>query len=756
VTTFADRSDLELILGLMKRALAFVSGMLSSAANKRVAAAAATVAGHGGGSGAGRSSVARASGAGGGGGSGGSSSSGASVCGGGATRSSFQGAGAAASSEGGPSPQGAMGPSRHVALHGTVGNASGSMSSTAAGAGSAVRASGTTSSVIVDMPPLLLTPLEDRIFDVLRSVVKDRDLGLTLRVAGGWVRDKLLASHFPRVDPPVETGLNMCGPDSAMSWGEFTTGRTQIPCDEADGTGADDVISSRDAEAAEAVAAAVDIDIALDCMMGEQFAEHVSAWLVANDHPPASYGVIASNPDQSKHLATARMKILGVWIDLVNLRTETYAEATSRIPDIAIGTPFEDAMRRDLTINALFYNINTRNIEDFTGNGIADVRARIVRTPLLPLTTLLDDPLRALRAIRFASRLNFIFDPELYRACSDSRVHDALGAKVSRERVSSELDSIMSSARPIHAMGLITELSLFAVVFRVPPDVQFVGEARPPLDLPRAALGCLINLHRLCRHRSIEVQETAGSAGPQDPILRPSMCGCPTIAAMHSRIARYAALLAPIASVRIMYNEMKRSRKRPAPLVEYILRSELRMSTKDVSSVLIIHQSSLEFKALVHRGGHPGASPASFPCSEESLEDDPSERLVIGRLLKSCGPHWRAALQTALITELSPAAAADTYARGLVAPDVISGECKVFVNAYAAFERKVEAMGLEGVWDLKPMVDGRELQSLLPKLPRGPLYREIMDGQLDHVIKYPNTSKDAMQDWIYSTYKQFR
>lgn len=70
--------------------------------------------------------------------------------------------------------------------------------------------------------------------------------------------------------------------------------------------------------------------------------------------------VITSNPEQSKHLETARMKLLDFELDLVNLRSETYSD--SRIPQIAIGTPTQDAERRDLTINSLFYNINTSQV----------------------------------------------------------------------------------------------------------------------------------------------------------------------------------------------------------------------------------------------------------------------------------------------------------------------------------------------------------------------------------------------------------
>ena len=101
-----------------------------------------------------------------------------------------------------------------------------------------------------------------------------------------------------------------------------------------------------------------DIDIALDDMYGEDFAKLI------NDHlnnegnlDKKRCGVIKANSDKSKHLETATIKVDGVFVDLVNLRSEQYTE-DSRVPVIEIGTPEEDAYRRDLTINSLFYNIN--------------------------------------------------------------------------------------------------------------------------------------------------------------------------------------------------------------------------------------------------------------------------------------------------------------------------------------------------------------------------------------------------------------
>ena len=163
-----------------------------------------------------------------------------------------------------------------------------------------------------------------------------------------------------------------------------------------------------------------DVDVALDNCSGATFAERVvealAKGLEGGDGRGAALaasstvGLIAANPEQSKHLETATMRICGVEVDFVNLRSESYADAgDSRIPTMAFGTPQEDAARRDFTLNALFFNVHTRRIEDFTGRGWEDLRAGLLRTPLEPRVTLLD-ALRP-RGVRFASRYGFALDP---------------------------------------------------------------------------------------------------------------------------------------------------------------------------------------------------------------------------------------------------------------------------------------------------------------------------------------------------------
>ncbi|CAE6450918.1 unnamed protein product [Rhizoctonia solani] len=210
--------------------------------------------------------------------------------------------------------------------------------------------------------------------------------------------------------------------------------------------------------------------------MGTTFAEKLQAYIVSKNLEDKSGGrsgtiaTIARNPEQSKHLETARMNVLGHEVDFVNLRSEMYAE-DSRIPEIQIGTPLEDALRRDITINALFYNVHTRAVEDLTERGLPDLREGIARTPLAPLQTFQDDPLRVLRCIRFSSRFGFEIAEETGSAMQAQSIQDALVRKIKRERVGEELLKMLKGKSPLLSLTTIEKYGIYDTVFGVPSDV---------------------------------------------------------------------------------------------------------------------------------------------------------------------------------------------------------------------------------------------------------------------------------------------
>lgn len=161
-----------------------------------------------------------------------------------------------------------------------------------------------------------MTDEERNLFTLLRRVRKDTHLDTTLRVAGGWVRDKLLATpEFQAYHTVFEVGTKQRRLTS-----KFKTAASM-------GRQGTKVLATNEASQP------VDIDIALDDMLGREFADHLNEYLVANGEDTVSVGVVLKNPEKSKHLETATMKVGSFWIDFVNLRAEEYTQ-DSRIPDL--------------------------------------------------------------------------------------------------------------------------------------------------------------------------------------------------------------------------------------------------------------------------------------------------------------------------------------------------------------------------------------------------------------------------------------
>ena len=213
-----------------------------------------------------------------------------------------------------------------------------------------------------------------------------------------------------------------------------------------------------------------DLDLCLNSVSGEAFAQALAAFCSAQQLATvSSIAVIPSNPSQSKHLETARFLLrlqppqaeggaeaaVGFELDVNRFREEVYAP-DSRIPLIAPSTAGEDALRRDFTVNALFYNLHSGEVEDHV-QGLQDLRDGTLRTPRPALKTFSDDPLRVLRAARFAARFGFSVSAEIAAAAASAQVRSDLRLKVSRERVGVEVKKMMgrlqSAARALSCLS---------------------------------------------------------------------------------------------------------------------------------------------------------------------------------------------------------------------------------------------------------------------------------------------------------------
>ena len=164
-----------------------------------------------------------------------------------------------------------------------------------------------------------------------------------------------------------------------------------------------------------------------------------------------------------KRFGTAMFKHNGFEYEFVGARKESYAK-DSRKPAVEEGTLEDDQNRRDLTINALAISLHPSSFGKLLDpfNGLQDIENKLIRTPLAPDITFSDDPLRMMRAVRFACRLNFDIHPETFQALKKNK--DRINI-ISKERISDELNKIILSEKPSRGFIMLDKVGLLELIF---------------------------------------------------------------------------------------------------------------------------------------------------------------------------------------------------------------------------------------------------------------------------------------------------
>jgi poly(A) polymerase len=190
-------------------------------------------------------------------------------------------------------------------------------------------------------------------------------------------------------------------------------------------------------------------DVVVEEGGGQRVAERFAQ--IAGARPPVIF----------ERFGTAQVVVPGHIVEFVSARAESYSSG-SRKPVVRPASLEDDLKRRDFTINTLLMDLDG-NIQDLLGGGRSDLEARLIRTPAPPEQTFNDDPLRMLRAVRFAAQLGFEMTPDTAPAMRSMKGRLAYPV-VSAERVADELRKMLVSERPRRAIELLDEGGLLEVI----------------------------------------------------------------------------------------------------------------------------------------------------------------------------------------------------------------------------------------------------------------------------------------------------
>ena len=496
---------------------------------------------------------------------------------------------------------------------------------------------------------IVLTRKEDEVFSLLLDVVNNEKkgeiddggkattkmAGLTLRVAGGWVRDKLLG---------LESN---------------------------------------------------DIDVALDKCLGAEFAAKVNEYLTSKGEEISGVGVIQSNPEQSKHLETATMKVRDVWLDFVNLRSESYADE-SRIPTMSFGTPLEDAMRRDLTINALYYNLNEKKVEDFTGKGIEDLKIGLCRTPLEAKRTFVDDPLRVLRAVRFASRYAFTLAEDIGVAVEDEQVREGLRTKVSRERVGKEVAGMLRGPNPHLAVEWVTKMKMGGIVMDC--EETFSMEMQE-FGVKAVAVGMRVAM-------ALKMFEgvTEGADGSEET----------------DRKERFYLALWLLG---LRESKAFTKKKKEVPLSEVVVMESLKLRNKDAESVVRTHSNIDGTRDVIFD------NLKTFTRTEAGLK------------IRSIGKDYDIVFIVAAVEDALKQQNSGDIDEGAVAGSVAEKCKEAFSRVRDEFELVDRKDSVGNPWELKPVLDGKEVMKAVGMEKPGPLLKQWIEKTVEWQFEFSGMDK---------------
>ncbi|MDD7928254.1 CCA tRNA nucleotidyltransferase [Microbacterium thalli] len=394
--------------------------------------------------------------------------------------------------------------------------------------------------------------------------------------------------------------------------------------------------------------------------------------------------------DIGRVFGTIGAKVRGEQVEITTYRADSY-DGVTRKPTVEFGdTLDQDLARRDFTVNAMALRVPGPALVDPMG-GVEDLVARTLRTPSDPGVSFGDDPLRMLRAARFASQLGFTVEPATERAMADLR--DTL-AIVSPERVQGELVKLLRADDPDRGIRRLVETGLMELVLPEVPALRLeIDEHHHHKDVYEHSLTVL--------RQAIDLEHERHPGAEPDVVLR--------LAALLHDIGKPATRkLEPGGGVSFYHHDIKGARMSRKRL------QALRFDSDTISSVSRLVELHLRF----------------FGYSEGAWTDS-----AVRRYVRDAGDE---------LERLHILTRADVTTRN-------KRKAARLKTAYDDIERRIDELAAaEELGAMRPELDGNRIQEILgigPGREVGEAYRFLLDIRLDEGMIGPDAAEQRLRDW---------
>ncbi|MGZ0066660.1 CCA tRNA nucleotidyltransferase [Microbacterium arborescens] len=394
--------------------------------------------------------------------------------------------------------------------------------------------------------------------------------------------------------------------------------------------------------------------------------------------------------DIGRAFGTIGAKVRGEQIEITTYRADSY-DGVTRKPTVEFGDTLEqDLARRDFTVNAMALRVPGPSLVDPTG-GVEDLVATTLRTPSDPAVSFGDDPLRMLRAARFASQLGFSLDPATEQAMTELRETLSI---VSPERVQGELVKLLRTDDPARGIRLLVDTGLMQLVLPEVPALRLeIDEHHHHKDVYEHSLTVL--------RQAIELEHERHPGAEPDVVLR--------LAALLHDIGKPATRkLEPGGGVSFHHHDIKGSRMARKRL------QALRFDSDTISSVSRLVELHLRF----------------FGYSEGAWTDS-----AVRRYVRDAGDE---------LERLHILTRADVTTRN-------KRKAARLKSAYDDIERRIDELAAaEELGAMRPELDGNRIQEILgigPSREVGEAYRFLLDIRLDEGMIGEDAAERRLREW---------